>query len=135
MVYAASIAAATAGIDVPTLLLTALGGAVVAALAGIIGAIIQGRREHSKWVREQRYTAYTAFAAAVAHLHSATAAHPQVPEAAVIHAAIQALSILGPKSMKEVATRLVDAENADHGYQDALNAYYLKANKVLKIGL
>ncbi|EAR24279.1 hypothetical protein A20C1_00290 [marine actinobacterium PHSC20C1] len=135
MFYAAQDAVVATGGDIPTLLLTALGGAIVAALAGIVGASIQGRREHSKWVREQRFTAYTAFAAAFAHVRSSTAENPQVPDAAVIHAAIQALAILGPKSMKDAAIRVVDSERDGPGYPDALNAYYLKANKVLRIGL
>jgi len=56
----------------------------MATTAGIVGASIQGRREHSKWVREQRFAAYTAFAAALAHVRSVTAENPQVLDAAVI---------------------------------------------------
>lgn len=37
------------------------GGAALAAIAGLIGAAIQGRREHSKWVRERRFDAYSRF--------------------------------------------------------------------------
>jgi len=39
-------------------LLTIFGGATVAALGGLFGAWIQGRRDHAKWVREQRYEAF-----------------------------------------------------------------------------
>jgi len=53
-------------VDTVTLLLTALGGAVVAALAGFIGAWIQGRQEHSKWLREKRIARYEEFLEAVA---------------------------------------------------------------------
>ncbi|TFB76748.1 hypothetical protein E3O21_10085 [Cryobacterium flavum] len=133
MFYAAQDAAATTGI--PTSLVSALIGALVVALAGLLGAFIQGRREHSKWVREQRYTAYTAYAAAVNHLRDAMEAGQTPPDPAVVHAAIQALYILGPRSMKDAAVRLTEAALTDTGYPDALNSYYLEANRVLRIGL
>ncbi|GAA2887105.1 hypothetical protein [Microbacterium esteraromaticum] len=39
--------------------LSIFGGAALTALAGFIGAWLQGRREHSRWLREQRYEAFT----------------------------------------------------------------------------
>lgn len=39
-------------------LLSIFGGVVLTILAGLIGAWIQGRREHSKWQRDQRLKAY-----------------------------------------------------------------------------
>lgn len=44
----------------PTLqaLLAIFGGALIAALAGLAGAAIQGRREHKRWLRERRYEAF-----------------------------------------------------------------------------
>jgi hypothetical protein len=39
-------------------LLSLLVGALGAALIGLLGAWIQSRREHSRWVREERITAY-----------------------------------------------------------------------------
>ena len=44
----------------PTLLalLSIFGGAALTVAAGFIGAWIQSRREHDKWLREQRYQAY-----------------------------------------------------------------------------
>lgn len=41
-------------------LLTIFGGALVAALAGFVGAGIQSRREHKRWQRERRYEAFVA---------------------------------------------------------------------------
>ncbi len=41
--------------------LSAFGGAGLTAVAGFIGALLQSRREHDKWVREQRYNAYLAY--------------------------------------------------------------------------
>lgn len=44
----------------PTLLavLSSLSGVAITAAAGFIGAWIQGRREHQKWLRDQRYEAF-----------------------------------------------------------------------------
>ncbi len=36
----------------------ALGGALVTAVGGFVGAAIQTRRDHQRWVREKRYEAY-----------------------------------------------------------------------------
>lgn len=35
-----------------------IGGALVAAVAGFVGAAIQHRREHRRWIRERRYEAF-----------------------------------------------------------------------------
>lgn len=50
---------AAAAID-PTVLalLSGFGGVAVTVVAGFIGAWIQGRREHEKWMRELRYEAF-----------------------------------------------------------------------------
>jgi hypothetical protein len=44
----------------PTLLaiLSIFGGAALTAAAGFVGAAIQARREHMRWLREQRFVAY-----------------------------------------------------------------------------
>lgn len=39
-------------------LLLVIVGAAAAALGGIIGAAIQGAREHRRWIRERRYEAF-----------------------------------------------------------------------------
>lgn len=43
----------------------AVGGAVIAGLFGVVGAWIASRREHSKWLREEKLRAYTDFLLAV----------------------------------------------------------------------
>ncbi|NEN04735.1 hypothetical protein G3T36_02525 [Diaminobutyricibacter tongyongensis] len=43
-------------------------GALVTFAAGLIGAWIQSRREHSKWLRERRYEAFVAIEAVVYRL-------------------------------------------------------------------
>ncbi|MDQ0895004.1 hypothetical protein [Agromyces ramosus] len=47
-------------------LLSGLSGAVLTVIGGFIGAAIQGRREHRKWVQERRYEAFVALEK---HLH------------------------------------------------------------------
>jgi hypothetical protein len=39
-------------------LLSALGGVTVTALAGLVGALVQSRRDHARWLREKRYAVY-----------------------------------------------------------------------------
>jgi hypothetical protein len=41
--------------------LSIFGGAALTAGAGFIGAWLQSRREHSRWLREQRYEAFSRF--------------------------------------------------------------------------
>lgn len=55
------VAASTTAVAIgPTILaLLPIAGVTVMVIAGLIGAWIQGRREHKWWVREQRYEAYT----------------------------------------------------------------------------
>ncbi|WP_400994810.1 hypothetical protein [Agromyces sp. GXQ0307] len=45
-------------------LLSAVVGALIAVLGGFAGALLQGRREHVKWRRDQRLRAYADFIAA-----------------------------------------------------------------------
>lgn len=64
---AASAAVQEPAID-PTLLavLSIFGGVAVTAGAGLLGAWIQGRREHTRWLRERRLDAYLRF---IPHVH------------------------------------------------------------------
>jgi hypothetical protein len=41
-----------------SLLIGALGAAVIGVIGAAAGALIQSRREHKKWLREKRYDAY-----------------------------------------------------------------------------
>ncbi|MCK6081479.1 hypothetical protein KZX37_08330 [Microbacterium sp. EYE_5] len=53
------------GIDPLTLaLLSIFGGAALTAGAGLLGAWLQGRKEHNRWVRERRFEAYVAYSQA-----------------------------------------------------------------------
>lgn len=61
--------------------LTLLGGAVGAALLGLFGAWIQSRREHGRWIREERLAAYGAYIVALdGYIHvSLPASEPPGP--------------------------------------------------------
>lgn len=56
----AAVAAATALDPTALAILSIFGGAALTVIAGFIGAWIQSRREHVRWVRERRFDAYTA---------------------------------------------------------------------------
>lgn len=44
-----------------TLLVGAFGAATLTLIGGFVGAFIQHRREHERWLRQRRYEAYRAF--------------------------------------------------------------------------
>lgn len=62
---AADVGAAVAIDPTALALLGIFGGAALTAIAGWIGAGIQARREHTKWLRERRYETYIEFLRAV----------------------------------------------------------------------
>lgn len=49
---------------VVSLIVGALGAAILTTVAGFVGAWLSSRREHDRWVREQRAAAYRAFMSA-----------------------------------------------------------------------
>lgn len=50
-------------------LISGIGAASLTVVGGLIGAWIQGRREHDRWLRERRFEAYTKF---MRHQHQIT---------------------------------------------------------------
>lgn len=53
-----TVATTTVAIDPTLLALLPITGVVLTIFAGLVGAAIQGKREHAKWVRERRYETY-----------------------------------------------------------------------------
>lgn len=57
----------------PTLLaLIPIGTVILTIIAGLVGAWIQGRREHKRWLREERLAAYVSFLNVVHHIENET---------------------------------------------------------------
>lgn len=85
-------------------LLSLLIGALGAALIGLLGALIQSRREHARWIREQRLAAYLAYARESERILSDSPSgfggHASVLDA---QAATATLRLLGPERVFEAA--------------------------------
>lgn len=88
--------AATATINAAWIALAGgLAGVVLTLLGALIGAIIQGRREHRKWIRDQRLRAYVdALAAIDNYLRAAQHDQDNSEFSAVTTDAIRSLSIV-----------------------------------------
>lgn len=67
-----SAAAEPVTIDAALLALIPIVTVVLTIVAGLVGAWIQGRREHNRWLREQRYTAFVETIAALDSLDAHT---------------------------------------------------------------
>jgi DNA-binding helix-hairpin-helix protein with protein kinase domain len=79
-------------------------------LSGLVGAWIQNRREHKKWVRERRFEAYIALSELV---HAMETERDVVQDIAAKQArAFEALRQLGEKSVSEGEKKYLDAERA-----------------------
>lgn len=133
-------------------LLSLLVGAFGAALLGLIGAWIQSRREHRKWLRERRYEAYRAFMIdmdAFGDLAQATPtltnALSYVKRANTLHRrfaeSYEAVSLLGPKGVNAAGQRWAWAgadfkndksEAAKKEWNDARWGFLIAAGKELK---
>lgn len=94
-------------------LLSLLVGALGAALLGLLGAWIQSRREHVKWVREQRLAAYLDFVRAGEGL--STWVRENTPTATKRYedllSAVGAVRLVGPNEMFEAASAYLRAAN------------------------
>lgn len=80
-------------------LVTLLVGAFGAALIALLGAWIQSRREHSRWIREQRLAAYLAYARETERILSGTK-HVSPKDA---QDATATLRLLGPQEVFDAA--------------------------------
>ncbi len=101
-------AAAVATIDAAWIALAGgLAGIVLTLLGALIGAIIQGRREHMKWIRDQRLHAYADHLAATDNFLRAAQQDSDGSElSAVTTDSIRAMSVVqlvGPDRVAEIA--------------------------------
>lgn len=90
----------------PTLLalLSIFGGVALTIIAGAIGALIQHRREHSKWLRDQRLRVYTEFLAAHDGLVRINERGSGTGEQIVIKS-VGAVQLVGPADVAEAAVK------------------------------
>jgi len=96
----------------PTLYLIAgaFGASIVGLMGGVVGAWIQSRREHSRWVRELREKAYRELLSVIGlnrltedgRRDSNSEADRRTSEA------LAAIRLVGPNSVEEAATRYVE---------------------------
>lgn len=93
-------------------LLSVFGGVALTVVAGFIGAWIQGRREHSKWQRDQRLKAYSEFIAANDVYLGAGHRGDQSELPAVANAVLRSMALvclLGPGKVFLAAATLQEA--------------------------
>jgi|GEM_PF-3179177 len=114
----------------PTILalLSIFGGVAVTIIAGAIGALIQHRREHSKWLRDQRLRVYSEHLAATDDFLRAAQngdpAEAQVLAAASIRA-LSALQLVGTKDVYDAASDFQAAMKASVRALDARSRYHI----------
>ncbi len=85
-------------------LLSVLVGALGASLLGLLGAWIQSRREHTRWVREQRFAAYNSLMKLAERVQSRDTTDAE--DATYLSGLFQALGTLrlvGPTAVLEAA--------------------------------
>ena len=96
-------------------LLSLLVGALGAALLGLLGATIQARREHARWVRERRHEAYDAFmrlAERVRNRDQEANAAAEASYYARVFEALGSIRLVGPDAVIEAARAYGDAAGA-----------------------
>jgi hypothetical protein len=97
-------------------LFSLLVGALGAAILGLVGAWIQSRREHQKWLRERRYEAYKAFMIDMDAFGELAQTTPSLANALSnakranllqrrFAESFEAVSLLGPKSVNTAGQR------------------------------
>ncbi|MFF2487236.1 hypothetical protein ACFVSU_12595 [Microbacterium sp. NPDC058062] len=113
-------------------LLSIFGGVVLTIIAGGIGALIQHRRENTKWLRDNRLRVYSGFLSAVEQigLGDDDPEYRRSVDAAAVRA-VGALQLLGPDEVAHTASKFMKEA---HAHRMALRAYRderLPANEAL----
>ncbi len=92
-------------------LLSVLVGALGASLLGLLGAWIQSRREHTRWVREQRFAAYNGLIKLAERItpRDSTDAGDDAAFFAELFQALGTLRLVGPAAVLEAARAFGEA--------------------------
>ena len=107
----------------PTVLaiLAIFGGAALAGAATLLGAAIQARREHRRWLREKRYEAHLNILGLTDHHQRSKTRKGLPPEDPSVQRelteAVSAIALLGPSALMELVYAVNGAQVA---YLDAL---------------
>lgn len=123
-------------------------GAAIAAGFGLLGAWIQGRREHHRWAREKRYEANLTFLKLVDRHQQRKQNKLGTPDLkkepdvlAEMNDAVSAVALLGPESLIEKASnlRFAFAEYIIYGekvlpeFEEARRAYIESTRRVVRL--
>lgn len=98
-------------------LVSLLVGALGAALLGLLGAWIQSRREHARWIREQRLAAYLDYIRLIERMPYLT----KVDEETLafidsLTASVATLRLVGPRAVFDAGVALSQAAIRDAGF-------------------
>ena len=94
-----------------SLLVGALGAATLTVTGGLVGAIVQHRREHTRWLREQRLSAYLDFLRLADRITTMPrlASEDGIKFLNDLQTATASLRLLGPKSVLGAAVEFTGA--------------------------
>lgn len=109
----------------------AFGASLVALAGGLFGAWLQSRREHSRWVREQRHAAYLDSIRAIEVMIQTWPkdGKPPVERYEAVRAALAHVMLLGPDTVKDAILEFLSASNWSNALrnQDGLDEQREKA--------
>jgi hypothetical protein len=86
-----------------SLVIGAFGAALLSAVAGFVGSRINARREHERWKREQRLTAYLDYVRIAERLPTIKKTTTDVALLESLQSATASLRLLGPASVFNAA--------------------------------
>jgi hypothetical protein len=122
-------------------------GALVAGMLALLGGLIQGRREHSRWILQKRHEAHAAFIEQVDLADSMTTTKSVPPDAAALHEffkglykATSDLALLGPEyvireadSLRNAVASRMEIGAPPEAYANARARYVRASRRALKI--
>lgn len=130
-------------VDPISIWVTALGGAAIAVVGGLIGAWIQGRREHKMWLRQRRFELYNAFlaAAAAAHFDKSIGREDEFKRGLIkTTTSVADILLVGPTKVHDLASnmngslvRFEDDGKQSLDYYNTRGLFVLEARAVLGI--
>lgn len=107
------VAAVAATVDpVLSLLIGALGAAVLTVIGGFIGSLLQSRREHARWIREARLEAYRDFLRIAERMPEITSKEMTEREERYIDEmkdSLATVKLLGPDTVRIAAVKYMAA--------------------------